>query len=85
MVRRMIVAGGVNMDLHLFRLSCSSGHAPLVADRYLAQPGGTGAQVARAAARLDADVSLIGRVGNTPLFLDPTPPITSAAAAIGQV
>jgi len=60
---RMVVVGGINMDLHLFHTTRSAGHAPLVADRYLAQPGGKGANVARAAARLGAEVALIGRVG----------------------
>ena len=61
---RIIVVGGLNMDLHLFDLQRSAGQAPMVAERYLAQPGGKGANVARAAARLGADVALIGRVGD---------------------
>lgn len=61
---RVVVIGGLNMDLHLFGLSRSAGQAPLVADRYLAQPGGKGGNVARAAARLGAAVHLVGRVGD---------------------
>ncbi len=61
---RIVVVGGINMDLHLFHVTRSPGHTPLLADHYIAQPGGKGANVARAAARLGADVSLIGRVGN---------------------
>ncbi len=61
---RIIVIGGLNMDLHLFNVQRSSGQAPMLADRYLAQPGGKGANVARAASRLGADVVLIGRVGD---------------------
>jgi len=63
-VGRIVVVGGLNMDLHLFDVERSSGQAPMVANRYLAQPGGKGANVARAAARLGADVALIGRVGD---------------------
>ena len=61
---RIVVVGGLNMDLHLFGLRASAGQAPLVADRYLAQPGGKGGNVARAAARLGASVELVGRVGD---------------------
>lgn len=61
---RIVVIGGLNMDLHLFDVQRSSGQAPMIADRYLAQPGGKGANVARAVARLGADVALIGRVGD---------------------
>ena len=60
---RIVVVGGLNMDLHLFDMEGSSGQAPMIADRYLAQPGGKGANVARAAARLGANVSLVGRIG----------------------
>lgn len=38
--------------------------APLIAERYLTAPGGKGANVARAAARLGADVALVGRIGD---------------------
>lgn len=61
---RIIVIGGLNMDLHLFGVGESSGQAPLLAERYLAEAGGKGANVARAAARLGADVTLVGRVGD---------------------
>jgi ribokinase len=61
---RVVVIGGLNMDIHLFGLRSSSGQAPLVAERHLAQPGGKGANVARAVARLDAEVLLVGRVGD---------------------
>ncbi|MCB0995723.1 MAG: hypothetical protein KDB21_11565, partial [Acidimicrobiales bacterium] len=60
----LVVVGGLNMDLHVFELRGSSGQAPLIAERYLAQPGGKGGNVARAAARLGASVHLVARVGN---------------------
>ena len=63
-VRRIVVIGGLNMDLHLFDLRASAGQAPLVAESYHTEPGGKGANVARAAARLGADVALVGRVGD---------------------
>ena len=43
------------MDLHLLDRRQSTDQAPTIADRYLAQPGGKGADVARAAARLGTD------------------------------
>jgi ribokinase len=61
---RFIVVGGVNMDLHLFDVAASPGQAPLLAGRYLAQAGGKGGNVARAAARLGADVQLVARAGD---------------------
>lgn len=61
---RIVVVGGLNMDLHLFDLEESVGQAPLLAERYIAEPGGKGANVARAAARLGADVALVGRIGD---------------------
>jgi ribokinase len=60
---RIVVVGELNMDLHLFGVERSAGQALLVAERYLTEPGGKGANVARAAARLGAQVSLVGRVG----------------------
>lgn len=63
-VARIVVVGGLNMDLHLFGLHESPGQAPLIAERSLAQPGGKGANVARAAARHGVEVSLVGRVGD---------------------
>jgi ribokinase len=62
-VGRMVVVGGLNMDIHLFGLSASAGQAPLVATRHLAQPGGKAGNVARAAARMGATVTLVARVG----------------------
>jgi len=61
---RIVVIGGLNMDLHLFDLHESAGQAPLWAERHLAEPGGKGGNVARAAARLGADVSLVACVGD---------------------
>jgi ribokinase len=61
---RIVVIGGLNMDLHLFGLTESEGQAPIVADQYLASPGGKGGNVSRAISRLGADVSLIGCVGD---------------------
>ena len=59
-----MVIGGLNMDLHLFDLHESGGQAPLLAERHHAEPGGKGGNVARAAARLGADVLLVACVGN---------------------
>lgn len=61
---RIVVVGEINMDLHLFDVHRSPGEVLLVADHYLAQPGGKGANVARAISRLGKDVQLVGRVGD---------------------
>jgi ribokinase len=61
---RLGVVGGVNMDIHLFDVHRPRYGADYVADRYLAEPGGKGANQARAAAILGAEVTLVARVGN---------------------
>ncbi len=61
---RIAVVGGLNMDIHLFDLRRFPPRDTLVADRYLAEPGGKGSNQARAAARLGAEVTLVGRVGD---------------------
>ena len=61
---RIVVIGGINMDLHLFGGRRPSSGATLLVDHYLTQPGGKGSNVARAAARLGARVELVGRVGD---------------------
>jgi ribokinase len=63
-VSRILVVGGVNMDLHVYDVAASAGQAPLVAGNSRAEPGGKGANVARAAARMGCDVRLVGRVGD---------------------
>jgi ribokinase len=60
---RLVVVGGLNMDIHLFGLRESVGQAPLIASRHLAEPGGKAGNVARAAARMGAAVTLVARVG----------------------
>jgi ribokinase len=63
-VSRIAVVGGINMDLHLFGGRRWSSGAALVVDHYFTEPGGKGGNVARAAARLGADVRLVARVGD---------------------
>jgi sugar/nucleoside kinase (ribokinase family) len=61
---RLIVIGGINMDVHLFGAEAPKPGRPLLVDHYLTEPGGKGANVAQAAARLGAKVCLVGRVGD---------------------
>ncbi len=61
---RMVVIGGLNMDLHMFGIRPPAHDGPLVAEHHFLEPGGKGANLARAAARLGARVSLVGRVGD---------------------
>jgi ribokinase len=63
-VSRVVVVGGINMDLHLFGGRRPSSGSTLLVDHYLTEPGGKGSNVARAAARLGADVQLVGKVGD---------------------
>ncbi len=57
------VVGGLNMDIHLFGGDDRAEDGAYLAERYLIEPGGKGSNQARAAARLGADVLLVGRVG----------------------
>lgn len=61
---RIVVVGGLNMDIHLFDVEASAGQAPLLAGHHLAEPGGKGGNVARAIARLGCPVTLVSRVGD---------------------
>lgn len=61
---RIVVVGGVNMDLHMFGVRRPSSNSSLVVDHYHTEPGGKGANVARAVARLGATVRLVARVGD---------------------
>ncbi len=61
---RIGVVGGLNMDIRLFGVEEPGVGATYLADHYLIEPGGKGANQARAAARLGADVVLVGRVGD---------------------
>lgn len=61
---RIVVVGGINMDLHLFGGRRRSSGAALVVDHYFTEPGGKGGNVSRAAARLGAEVCLVARVGD---------------------
>lgn len=61
---RIAVIGGLNMDIHLFGAGMDGRPGLLTAKDYLAEPGGKGANQARAVARLGASAVLVGRVGN---------------------
>jgi ribokinase len=64
MTARIVVVGEINIDVHLYGVAGQPQSPPLLVDHYITEPGGKGANVARAASRLGAEVRLIARVGD---------------------
>jgi ribokinase len=61
---RVVVVGSINMDLVTLAPRFASPGETILGDRFLTVHGGKGANQAVAAARLGAEVALIGAVGN---------------------
>lgn len=61
---RVVVFGSLNMDLVINVPALPEPGATVIGDRLLMYPGGKGANQAVAAAKLGADVTMVGRVGN---------------------
>ncbi len=61
---RIVVVGSINMDLVTVAPRFPGAGETLLGERFLTVPGGKGANQAVAAARLGADVALVGAVGS---------------------
>ncbi len=61
---RVVVFGSLNMDLVINVPALPEPGATVMGDRLLMFPGGKGCNQAVAAAKLGADVTMVGRVGN---------------------
>ncbi|MFK2902439.1 ribokinase [Dyella ginsengisoli] len=61
---RIVVVGSINMDLVTVAPRFPGAGETLLGERFLTVPGGKGANQAVAAARLGAEVALVGAVGN---------------------
>lgn len=61
---RIVVVGSINMDLVTLAPRFPAPGETLMADRFLTIPGGKGANQAVAAARLGAEVALVGALGD---------------------
>jgi ribokinase len=59
----IVVLGGINMDLVTITSRFPEAGETVVGSRFLTYPGGKGANQAVAAARMGADVFMVGRVG----------------------
>ncbi len=61
---RIVVVGSINMDLVTLAPRFAGAGETLLGERFLTLPGGKGANQAVAAARLGAEVALVGALGN---------------------
>jgi ribokinase len=61
---RIVVVGSLNMDLVVVTSRLPHPGETVIGKEYLTEPGGKGANQAYAAARLDGDVAMLGRVGS---------------------
>ena len=61
---RIVVVGSINMDLVTVAARFPAPGETLLGERFLTVPGGKGANQAVAAARLGAEVTLVGAVGD---------------------
>jgi ribokinase len=64
MTAKIVVAGSFNMDLTSYMVRMPRPGETLSGERFVTGPGGKGSNQAVAAARLAADVTFVGRVGN---------------------
>lgn len=63
----IVVIGSLNMDMVVRTNRSPDAGETLIGQAFALSPGGKGANQAVAAARLGAEVSMIGRVGKIPL------------------
>ena len=64
MTAKLVVVGSFNMDLVAYVPRFPRPGETVLGARYLATPGGKGSNQAVAAARLSADVTIVGRIGS---------------------
>ncbi|MFP4384677.1 MAG: ribokinase [Spirochaetia bacterium] len=62
--KSILVVGSINMDLIMETEHCPEAGESVIGSRYSNASGGKGANLAVAAARLGAEVTFVGRVGN---------------------
>lgn len=63
-MKKIIVAGSLNMDMVIHAPYCPSGGETLTGDDFMMNCGGKGANQATAASKLGGNVMMCGRVGN---------------------
>ncbi len=64
MTARIVIVGSFNMDLTTYMDKMPRPGETVMGDRFVTGPGGKGSNQAAAAARLGADVTFVGRVGD---------------------
>lgn len=92
------VVGSINMDMVTVTNDFPEQGETVIGESFVTIPGGKGANQAVAAARLDADVKMIGRVGDDPfgailkqglqsegIFLTNVEPVTGCASGVATI
>jgi len=82
---RIVVVGSINMDLVTVSARFPAPGETLIGERFLTVPGGKGANQAVAAARLGAEVALIGALGDDAFGIQLREGLRAEGVDVGQV
>lgn len=85
MAARVVVVGSINTDLVVFTGRIPAAGETMMADDFATLPGGKGANQAVAAARLGAEVEMVGRVGDDTFGTSARQALAQAGVGVAHV